>query len=88
MVLSFASLVDENLAAWIDACTRFTLKFVEKIFPIHCSYVFSFPATMVDRITPIVADNHREILEKDFGILDEWPVVTEVFHQWVIEVCK
>ena len=45
----------------------------------------SFPATMVDRITPIVVDEHREILAKDFGILDKWPVVTEVFHQWVIE---
>ncbi|XP_053990244.1 uncharacterized protein LOC128882617 [Hylaeus volcanicus] len=66
MVLSFATLLDKDLATWIDTCA-------------------SFPATMVDRITPIVADNHREILEKDFGILDEWPVVTEVFHQWVIE---
>lgn len=47
---------------------------------------FRFPATMVDRITPSIGDEHREILAKDFGVLDTWPVVSEVFRQWVIEV--
>lgn len=48
---------------------------------------FRFPATMVDRITPQTVFEHREILAKDFGIADRWPVVTEEYKQWIIEVC-
>eukprot|EP00922_Rhytidocystis_sp_ex-Travisia-forbesii_P043758 GHVS01065271.1.p1 GENE.GHVS01065271.1~~GHVS01065271.1.p1 ORF type:complete len:877 (+),score=207.57 GHVS01065271.1:96-2726(+) len=44
-----------------------------------------FPNTMVDRITPVTAVEHKELLARDFGVLDEWPVVTEEFRQWVIE---
>eukprot|EP00922_Rhytidocystis_sp_ex-Travisia-forbesii_P009958 GHVS01014574.1.p1 GENE.GHVS01014574.1~~GHVS01014574.1.p1 ORF type:complete len:629 (+),score=128.26 GHVS01014574.1:440-2326(+) len=44
-----------------------------------------FPNTMVDRITPVTAAEHKAILYRDFGVRDEWPVVTEEFRQWVIE---
>jgi mannitol 2-dehydrogenase len=45
----------------------------------------AFPNSMVDRITPATTASDREQLQKNFGIHDAWPVVTEPFLQWVIE---
>lgn len=44
-----------------------------------------FPATMVDRITPLTTANDREQLAEFYLIDDAWPVVAEDFMQWVIE---
>ncbi len=45
----------------------------------------AFPNSMVDRITPQTTDVERELLAREFGIADRWPVVTEPFRQWVVE---
>ncbi len=45
----------------------------------------AFPNGMVDRITPATGDRERQILERDFGIADNWPVFCEDFSQWVLE---
>lgn len=45
----------------------------------------AFPNSMVDRITPATTDEHRALVRDKFGIEDGWPVMTEVFKQWVIE---
>ena len=45
----------------------------------------AFPNSMVDRITPVTTDEHRSMVRNVFGIDDAWPVVTELFSQWVIE---
>jgi mannitol 2-dehydrogenase len=45
----------------------------------------SFPATVVDRITPVTEAEHHEVLERDFGIRDRCPVVAEDFIQWIVE---
>jgi mannitol 2-dehydrogenase len=45
----------------------------------------AFPNGMVDRITPATGDREREILTRDFGIEDNWPVFCEDFIQWVLE---
>lgn len=45
----------------------------------------AFPATVVDRITPVTEDDHRRVLERDFGIQDRCPVVCEDFTQWIVE---
>jgi mannitol-1-phosphate/altronate dehydrogenase len=45
----------------------------------------SFPATVVDRITPVTGPEHHEVLERDFGIHDRCPVVSEDFAQWIVE---
>ena len=45
----------------------------------------AFPNSMVDRITPATTDEHRAMVREKFGIDDGWPVMTEVFKQWVIE---
>jgi mannitol-1-phosphate/altronate dehydrogenase len=45
----------------------------------------AFPATVVDRITPVTEPEHRLLLERDFGIQDRCPVVSEDFAQWIVE---
>src|SRR5216683_8314299 len=45
----------------------------------------AFPNAMVDRITPQTTDADRAMVGETFGIVDNWPVVTESFKQWVLE---
>jgi len=45
----------------------------------------SFPNSMVDRITPQTTDADRAFLHDECGLDDGWPVVTELFRQWVLE---
>lgn len=45
----------------------------------------SFPCTMVDRITPATSEADKAAVANGLGMVDAWPVVTEPFHQWVIE---
>jgi mannitol 2-dehydrogenase len=45
----------------------------------------AFPNSMVDRITPRTNDADKAQLAARNGVEDAWPVVTEVFHQWVLE---
>jgi mannitol 2-dehydrogenase len=45
----------------------------------------AFPNGMVDRITPATTDRERELLQSQFGIVDQWPVFCERFKQWVLE---
>ncbi|MFC8304238.1 mannitol dehydrogenase family protein [Specibacter sp. NPDC057265] len=44
-----------------------------------------FPNSMVDRITPVTTDADRSTITKEFGLVDQWPVVCEPFEQWVLE---
>jgi mannitol 2-dehydrogenase len=45
----------------------------------------SFPNGMVDRITPRTSDADRDLLAREYGLQDRWPVTAETFIQWVIE---
>lgn len=45
----------------------------------------SFPNSMVDRITPRSTDEDRALIEREFGVIDRAPVVSEPFRQWVLE---
>lgn len=45
----------------------------------------SFPCSMVDRITPVTTDEDRKTVSDRLGIIDQWPVVSEMFLQWVLE---
>jgi fructuronate reductase/mannitol 2-dehydrogenase len=45
----------------------------------------TFPSSMVDRITPETSPATRDQIEREYGVPDRWPVVTEPFRQWVIE---
>ncbi|MDB5709480.1 MAG: mannitol dehydrogenase family protein [Sphingomonas bacterium] len=44
-----------------------------------------FPATMVDRITPVTTTEDTADLAAHYGLADNWPVFAETFTQWVIE---
>jgi mannitol 2-dehydrogenase len=44
-----------------------------------------FPATMVDRITPVTTAEDTADLTTRYGVADNWPVFAETFTQWVIE---
>ena len=44
-----------------------------------------FPNSMVDRITPVTAAEDVADLATRHGIVDNWPVFSETFTQWVIE---
>ena len=43
------------------------------------------PNAMVDRIATVTTDREREMLARDFGVEDAWPVFCEDYIQWVIE---
>ncbi|KAL3690694.1 hypothetical protein R1sor_004345 [Riccia sorocarpa] len=45
----------------------------------------SFPNSMVDRIAPAVGDAAAARVNSHSGIMDETPVITESFSQWVVE---
>lgn len=45
----------------------------------------TFPNAMVDRITPMTSNAHKQQLTDETGIEDAWPVVAEPFLQWVVE---
>lgn len=44
-----------------------------------------FPSSMVDRITPATTPEMAAKVQRDFGVADRWPVLTEPFAAWVIE---
>jgi fructuronate reductase/mannitol 2-dehydrogenase len=82
-VLSCDNLPDSGAAAR-TAVTRFAARVdpdLERWIDEHVS----FPASMVDRITPETSPAVRDEVEGAFGVPDRWPVVTEPFRQWVIE---
>jgi fructuronate reductase/mannitol 2-dehydrogenase len=45
----------------------------------------AFPSSMVDRITPRSTDADRELVGREFGVADLWPVITEPWSQWIVE---
>jgi mannitol 2-dehydrogenase len=44
-----------------------------------------FPATMVDRITPVTRPEDVAAMEGTWGLVDAWPIICEPYSQWVIE---
>jgi mannitol 2-dehydrogenase len=78
----------DNLPGNGDAARRATLAAAERADPVLAAWIqenCTFPNSMVDRITPVTADEDREWLLDSTGIEDRWPVVAEPFRQWVME---
>lgn len=44
-----------------------------------------FPNSTVDRITPAITPRAAAAVRHDFGIDDQWPVMTEPYAAWVLE---
>ena len=45
----------------------------------------AFPSSMVDRITPQTSVADRDWVERELGVRDRWPVMTEPYSQWIVE---
>jgi mannitol 2-dehydrogenase len=45
----------------------------------------TFPSSMVDGITPGTSPQDRDAIVAEFGVIDDWPVVTEPYRQWIVE---
>ena len=45
----------------------------------------SSPNSMVDRITPVTQARDVEFMRERYGVLDQWPIMTESYMQWVVE---
>lgn len=84
----FTVLVCDNLSQNGAKIRRIVTRFAELRDPALARFIadnVSFPCTMVDRITPATRDEDRAAVAAALGVEDAWPVVTEPFHQWVIE---
>ena len=78
----------DNIQANGDVTRRVLTSFAELREPLLARWITencAFPNSMVDRITPATTDDHRAMVRDKFGIEDGWPVMTELFKQWVIE---
>jgi mannitol 2-dehydrogenase len=78
----------DNIQGNGDAARRSFVAFATLRDPGLGAYVagnVKFPNSMVDRITPVTTDDDRELVRKNFGVDDRWPVVCEPFTQWVLQ---
>ena len=84
----FTPLTCDNLPANGETLRRIVTRFAECRDPDLGRFVedeVRFPSTMVDRIVPATTDADRAAIAGKIGLTDAWPIVTEVFSQWVIE---
>jgi mannitol 2-dehydrogenase len=78
----------DNIQGNGDVCRKGLMALAELRDPALANWMAqncAFPNSMVDRITPATTDEHRSLVREKFGIADGWPVMTELFKQWVIE---
>jgi mannitol 2-dehydrogenase len=78
----------DNMTGNGDAARRCVLDAARRHDPTLADWIAancSFPNSMVDRITPATTDDDRHQLVDAYGLIDEWPVVSEPFRQWVVE---
>ena len=62
--------------------------YAERVHPGLAEWITAhtrFPNSMVDRITPVTTPDVIAVLESEFGVDDQWPVVAEPFTSWVLE---
>ena len=78
----------DNLQGNSDAARDAVVGIARRSDPEFASWIeahVAFPNSMVDRITPVTTDADREVLARDFGLVDRWPVPCEPFTQWILE---
>ncbi|WP_168567090.1 mannitol dehydrogenase family protein [Crateriforma spongiae] len=71
-----------------DLARRMLLRFAQRQSPELASWIedqVTFPNSMVDRITPVTSEADIEYFRVQSGLVDQWPVTSEPFRQWVIE---
>jgi fructuronate reductase len=78
----------DNLSSNGSITRRVVLDLCSAVDPALHDWVVAnirFPNTMVDRITPRTTLDDLAVAAELTGLRDESPVVTEPFHEWVIE---
>ena len=87
-IAPFTVLCCDNLPANGDTTARIVTGFAALRDDGLADYIaaeVAFPSTMVDRIVPATTEAERRLVFETMGVMDDWPVVTEPFTQWVIE---
>ncbi len=84
----FTVLTCDNLPANGRTVAKVVARLATILDPVLGAWVagnVAFPATMVDRIVPATTDQDRARIAAATGLDDAWPVVTEIYNNWVIE---
>ncbi|QNQ64397.1 mannitol dehydrogenase family protein [Brucella sp. 6810] len=84
----FTVLSCDNLPANGETCKNVIVQFAgctDTDLARHIEEMVAFPSTMVDRIVPATTDEDRISISRTLKVLDQWPITTEPFSQWVIE---
>lgn len=85
---AFSVLSCDNLRANGLLLQNLILAFAERISPLLAEQIqsqYTFPCCMVDRIVPSIDETKRQAFCQVLDVDDQAIVVTEPFHQWVIE---
>ncbi|WP_313443857.1 mannitol dehydrogenase family protein [Brevundimonas sp.] len=85
---AFTALSCDNLPGNGGLLRRAVLSFAAAVDPALAEWIDAegrFPATMVDRITPVTKSADVRAFEQSYGLADAWPIFCEPFTQWVIE---
>ena len=78
----------DNIVANGEVARRAFTSYAELADPAVAQWIRQytrFPNSMVDRITPVTTPDVVDMLEREFGVSDAWPVVAEPFTAWVLE---
>ncbi|MFB9375666.1 nucleoside/nucleotide kinase family protein [Kineococcus gynurae] len=78
----------DNLPGNGTFCRSALVGFASRVNPELAAWIaaeVAFPNSMVDRITPATTPEVATVLHDRHGIVDAWPVRSEVFVQWVLE---
>ncbi|NBK25774.1 MAG: mannitol dehydrogenase family protein, partial [Spirochaetia bacterium] len=78
----------DNIPSNGHVLKRCILQYCSEVFPSIVPWIeqkVAFPLSMVDRITPNTKAEDVQVVEREYGLRDEWLVVSEHFLQWVIE---
>jgi fructuronate reductase len=84
----FTVLCCDNLPSNGQTVRKVVARLAALVDPALGAYVaeqVAFPATMVDRIVPATTDADRARIAAATGLEDAWPVVTEIYNNWVVE---
>jgi mannitol 2-dehydrogenase len=84
----FTVLSCDNIPGNGTVARKATVAFAERHDPALASWIadgVAFPDSMVDRITPATTPAVGELVSRDYGVHDAWPIRSETYTQWVLE---
>jgi len=85
---AFTIMSCDNIQCNGDVTKKMLLSFAQRQDASFANWIeqeVCFPNSMVDRITPVTTQSDIDYLDREYGIIDTWPVTCEPFIQWVVE---